>query len=393
MREQITSLINGLILKKYKKILRVKNRKTNIKINLVKAWTMFIVVCVHCSGGGITHFMSNWINPAYYFMPLFVVASGYFYKDENDSQSIRVFLLGKFRALVIPYFTWNIFYGILNYVLRRRGIIHYGDQINLKSMFVRPWIDGHQFHFNIASWFLLSLFLVIVTSFTVRKIFLKLNLLNEWLLLVLFGGISMCAICLAEKGYNQGIWLCLTRMGFLLPYFQLGFLYKKSEMWFTKRKGGVISGLIILLYGMLALCNKTSVNVVFARFEGNSLVITVITVSCIILIMLAMEIFSPSFENNKIVRYIGDNTFTIMMHHPLYIFVLNFGLFMIGKRIDMASFDVEKFQTTIWYCYTWRDDRIKLFYVVFALGMPLIVKYLSDRVVIKLYNKNKKSND
>lgn len=388
----IKKLYIGAIQRKNQKILKVQNRKTNVKINLIKAWAIILVVCGHTSQGGIHHFMSNWVHYTFYFMPLFIFTSGYFYKKETDETSIYKFLKSKFFTLVVPYFLWNIVYGVVTTLLRNAGIVNYGDRISLNSLFIRPWIDGHQFGFNIPAWFLLSLFIVVCATFLIRKVLSKLNILNDFVLLLVFFVVSLVSIYFSQKEYNFGWYLCFLRAGYLLPYFQLGYVYKKYESWFSKYKGVFFCAAPIIYYLILAYLDPIYLISVFAKFTGEPIIITLMTALCVILVADVAEILAPAFENNKIVRYLGDNTFTVMMHHPFFIFLLNVTLYFISHFTDLASFEVEKFKNTVWYFYPWRDSRISFFYMVFAVTAPLIIKFLFDKAVLRLNEKANKNN-
>ena len=139
------------------KILKLACRKSNTKITLIKAYAIIAVVCSHCNGGGVVFPMSNWLPPSYYFMPLFLFTSGFFYKEETDTAKIFPFLKSKFSALVLSYFGWNIFYGIANCSFRSAGIISYGDPslfipylsalgLTVTNMF-SIFLPGFYFHF------------------------------------------------------------------------------------------------------------------------------------------------------------------------------------------------------------------------------------------------------
>lgn len=98
-------------------------------------------------------------------------------------------------------------------------------------------MDGHQFHFNIPAWFLLSLFIVSVLTYIMRRLMKLLHILNEEVLLAITFIISVISIYLAQKGYNSGVYLCLVKAGFLLPYFQMGFVYKNMKVfWASTRR-------------------------------------------------------------------------------------------------------------------------------------------------------------
>lgn len=381
---------NKIISDKAQKILKVQNRKTNTQMNLIKAYTIIAVVASHTSSGGIVFPMDNWIHPYFYFMPIFVFVSGYFYRKETDKSSFIKYLGQKAKIMLLPYFIWNVIYGILNTILRENGIVHYGSPLNFKTLFVTPWTTGHQVSFIIPAWFLLSLFIISMVIFVLRKILDKLHILNEELLLIFCFGISIITIYLAQNGHNQGWELCFAKAGFMLPYFQMGFVYKKYENLINKRKGITLSILFVLLYICYVVGNGNETAwVVFANFTGNPFLISARTVIEILIVATICKSLTPAFDNNRIVQYIGDNTFSIMMHHAVVIFTINFALYILSKFIDIASFDVTKFQSTIWYCYSWRDDRIHLIYVVMGIAVPLIFKKVTDEIVMKIYEKQK----
>ncbi|MBR5246345.1 MAG: acyltransferase [Clostridia bacterium] len=359
-------------------------------MNLIKAYAIIAVVASHTLNGGIVFPLDNWIQPYFYFMPIFVFVSGYFYRKETDNSSVIKYLGQKAKIMLLPYFLWNVVYGILNAILREIGVVHYGSAINLKSLFITPWITGHQFAFMIPAWFLLSLFIISVVIFILRKILCKLHILNEELLLIFCFGVSIITIYLAESGHNQNWELCFAKAGFMLPYFQMGFVYKKYEKLINKRKGITLSILFVLLYICYVLGDGNErAQVVFANFVGNPFLISALVVIEILIVSTICESLVPAFDNNKIVQYIGDNTFSIMMHHAVVIFLINFALYILSKFIDIASFNVEKFQSTIWYCYPWRDDRIYLIYVVLGIAVPLVLKKVTDKIVMNLYEKQK----
>ena len=372
------------------KIMKLACRKSNTKITLMKAYAIIAVVCSHCNGGGVVFPMSNWLPPSYFFMPLFLFTSGFFYREETDTAKFFPFLKSKLLAFVLPYFGWNIFYGIANYSFRSAGVINYGDPITFYSLFVRPWIDGHQYVFNIPSWFLLSFFIDVMVIFMIRKILYKFRILNDPILLAFTFALSLMCIYFSQKGYNTGFGLCFLRAGFLLPYFQLGYFYKKHEHFFTYHKTITIAVLFVIMYISWIMAGEQGArpNAVFAKFTGNPLIITVLTMSGILLTATVCDILAPAFEKSRIVHMIGDNTFTIMMHHGFIIFLINFALYLLTYVTDLASFDILKFKSTIWYAYPWRDARIYIVYMILGIFAPLLLKWCSDKLILRLRDKH-----
>ena len=176
----------------------------------------------------------------------------------------------------------------------------------------------------------------------------------------------------------------------------VGILYKKYEKCFNKHNFAMICIMTCGIYLLLVLSKgEASLGVVFAIFNGNPLILTGLEVLAILMTATVFEIHSPAFEKSKIVKTIGENTFTIMMHHPLIIFLMNLTLYIMTGFIDIASFNIEEFQSTLWYVYPWRDSRIYIFYVAFAVAIPLLIKLISDNIILKLYNRflnSKKAN-
>ena len=40
-------------------------------------------------------------------------------------------------------------------------------------------------------------------------------------------------------------------------------------------------------------------------------------------------------------------------------------------------------KSTLWYAYPWRDSRIYLFYVILAVAVPIVIKYISNKVILR----------
>ena len=379
--------------RKQSEILKVKNRRSITKITLMKAFGIIAVVASHTKGGAIVFPMSNWVSPYFYFMPFFVFVSGYLYNEKCDESHSGEFVLKKIKSLVLPYFLWNVFYGVLNYLLRYEKVICYGDDINFHSLFVRPWIDGHQFHFNIPAWFLLTLFIDTMLIFVIRKVLKKLKIFSDAFVLLLTFIISVFSICYAQQGYNYGMHLCFVKVGFMLPYFQLGFVCKKREQFITRIRHVCLPVLFLVIGLVLMVWGDVNAQVVFGNFTGSPIVITLLTTASILSVAIISEILAPAFENNVIVKLVGDNSFTIMMHHGIIIFAVNFFLYLLSKLIDFTSFNVETFKNTLWYVCLWKDARIYIVYVIVGITVPVLLKLFYEKCILWLCNRIEKQQN
>ena len=108
----------------------------------------------------------------------FLFISGYFYYEESEKDIIS-YIKRKMCKLMLPYLAWNFFYGLVASVLHFFGFA-IGGPINLKTLFLEPFLSGHQFGYNYASWFVPALFLIEILNICMRKILGFLHIKNEW---------------------------------------------------------------------------------------------------------------------------------------------------------------------------------------------------------------------
>lgn len=48
-------------------------------------------------------------------------------------------------------------------------------------------------------------------------------------------------------------------------------------------------------------------------------------------------------------------------------------------------------KSTLWYAYPWRDSRIYLFYVILAVAVPIVIKYISNKVILRANSRKNMS--
>lgn len=248
----------------------IEDQNYNYTFGTLTAMAIIFVVAGHLN---YDIFTIEGFFPYYSFhMPLFVFISGYFYKEMYE-KNIRKFLVKKVKRLVLPYFLWNLFYGVLVMILKRFGFT-IGDKLNFYPFFIQPFIDGHQFYFNLASWFLLALFIVEVVYLLEYKIIccvLDNELLRTCILLAISIIMGLVGIQMANSGYDYSGWLILVRTLFFIPFYCIGNIYNRilekrdvidSYFYLAILIGGVF--LIMMYYGWIPTCS-----VVFGEFFGN----------------------------------------------------------------------------------------------------------------------------
>ena len=134
----------------------MSRKKTNSQFMILSAIGILFVVDAHAwSPLGI---MAGVMPYNSFFMPMFIFISGYFFREKKLDNTGQ-YILKKAKTLLIPYFVWTLFYGILVNVLKSMGIIYYGEKLSLKTLFVEPWQNGKMFQINEPSWFVPVLFM------------------------------------------------------------------------------------------------------------------------------------------------------------------------------------------------------------------------------------------
>lgn len=389
MLHRIRQVVHGQLELRAQKIERHRHRNANIAVNLARAFAITIVVSHHLHGGGIIFPMTNWLLFPSFVIPVFTFVSGYFFKKPQDDMRWLSFAAQKARALLLPYFVWNLIYGCLTLFLSSIDFVHYGDALSLETLLVRPWIDSRQFSFILPAWYLITLFIASILHFGLRRSLKKLHLLNEYVLLAITFLISAIAIYSAQKGYNTGLCLQLAKVGYVLPYLQAGLIFRNFEKLLYKHKA--LS--LILLMGAIYLIEQLSpeplyAGPIWASFTGNPACLILANLCSVLITMVICETLAPAFAHSRIVNAVGENSFSIMMHHPLVIFLINSALYVLSRFIDM-NFKIARFQTNICYAYPWRDDRIYLAYVAICIAVPVLVKVWNDNLILRLHRRAK----
>ena len=90
-------------------------KKIEPSFRILSALAIIFVVAGHADFGV---FDVAGMFPYYSFhVGVFVFISGYFYREENELQMIA-YIKRKAMHLLLPYYLWNLFYGVLTTVLR-----------------------------------------------------------------------------------------------------------------------------------------------------------------------------------------------------------------------------------------------------------------------------------
>lgn len=361
-----------------------QKKEYNYTFGILTALAIIFVVAGHLDYGIFT---LEGLFPYYsYHMPLFMFISGYFYKEEHEKQ-IGMFLLKKVKRLIIPYFFWNLFYGIIVLILKQFGFTIGGD-MNLYTLLVQPFIDGHQFYFNLAAWFLPALFIVEVVYLLIRKI-LRYLIHNEVLglsfILIITLILGIISIKMANIGYNYSFWLILIRTMFFIPFYCTGNIYKavlekkdnlNNCVYFALIVGGQF--IIAMHYGWIP-----TFSAVFVSFFQNPFMQYLVAFTGIAFWLRVAKIITPIVKKDGYLIYLGKNSFSVMMHHIGIIYVLMLSLGIVNKITGLFSdIDMNLIKTNAgnWYCPK-GNNHFLLFYLIATIIICIVLCKAKDRLI------------
>lgn len=371
-----------------------KKDQLNMTFCVLSALAIIMVVAGHM---GYSILTMDELFPYYSFhVPLFMFISGYFYRESEEEHPLA-YVKKKVRRLIVPYLIWNLIYGLVAWGLRSVGFAM-GEEISFYTLLVAPFLHGHQFAYNNAAWFVPVLFTVEMLNLFARSILRRIlryldrregkqngGEITEWLMLVGSLFVGMTVVWLAVGGHIWGNYRIMPgKILFLFPCFQMGqFYYRKLEKHDTLGNlpyFAIVIGIQVLLH---VCCNGLAFSAVWCgSFANGPLIPYVTTVSGIAFWLRIARMIAPGLETSRAVRYLGRNTYAVMMHHLMAFMLVKTLLAGIAARTgDFADFDWELFRTDIYYVYLVRGaEHFKMVYLVAGITLPLLLQKGLDRL-------------
>ena len=319
--------------------------------------------------------------PAYQFhVPLFLFISGYFYRSSHE-QAPGPYLARKALKLLVPYFAWNLVYGLAAQWLRGHTGMTIGEPVSFYTLVVQPFIDGHQFLYNLAAWFVPALFLAEAAYLVLRRCLR--GTLFQWegpfLLLCLAAG--SLAVWIWNTGAVPHWLLPLGRTLFFLPCLQLGRMYRAHwEKLDTLSNGWYFLFVVGAQMALLWFAKDTGISAAWMQFPGGAAAAYLGIALGIAFWLRVCRILSPALARNPLVLDIGRHTYDIMIHHLAAFFAVKlifFGLWKLGR---CADFDAAAFATNIFYAY-WPGGNgwFGWAYAAAGLLLPLALRKLLNK--------------
>lgn len=205
---------------------KLEENNINYQFKLLYAIGIVMIVANHTSGNGGISLFYELFPAASFEIGLFVFTSGYFYKEKYEENILKYFIK-KLKTLILPLYAWNFVYALITQILHAADFT-IGGNINFENLIIIPITNGHQFVYNLGSWFVAPLFMVEIFNVFLRRTLLIIRCRHKevvYCVLTLVFGVA--GVLLASKGYNTNGWLVLVRFLFFIPFYSIGFMYKK----------------------------------------------------------------------------------------------------------------------------------------------------------------------
>lgn len=346
------------------------------------------------SMGGLFHYYS-------FHVMLFAFISGYFYKPADEAH-IFSYIKRKCLHLLLPYFIWNVVYGILATALHGAGM-QIGEPVSLYNLFVAPFLSGHQFMYQAASWFVPALFLLELCNILGRKLLSLIRIRNEYVIMLLYLIMGIAVVYLAKRGSVYDYYKLPGRIMLMAPCFQSGRLYKEKLESKDTLPSHLYFPLLFLIQFIIVFANygQIAFSAVWVTGFAHSVFLPYLTTFTGIALWLRIaKELTPVLSKSRFVMYLGTHTFSVMMHHLLGFFLVNC-VFSYMNRLScegilpaiserFAAFDHTLFTTDIYYVFLPDGmSEIKWLYLAVGLGLSLLLAMLQDKIAAHFHAKRK----
>lgn len=349
-------------------------KPVNIEFRLLTALGIIFVICGHYGIGSLT---LDWLYPYDCFhIPMFMFISGYFFSQKaiESIESVANYVKKKVFHLLIPYFAWNTIYGVVGRILVHRGYtLALSVPFSPYTFFVRPFLLSDGFGYNVAAWFLMSLFIVELANCFIRYIINKLSITSDWVWMLLYFAIAFGGILLGQS-YHDVLWdTGIPRNMYLLFWYGLGTYYKTTlEKWDRRIPFHVVLSINLFSSAFLAYTQNNAIPVVYASsFPGPPLYFFIRAFLGIWFWLRIVRFLLPVLSQCKLLLFIGEHSFSYMMHQCIVCSALNYLFWKLGYPF----FDVATFKSVSWFSIDIGPSKIV--YLLWVLGIitPLLQLY------------------
>lgn len=353
-------------------------RDENITFRILSAIGIICVVMnhEHCT---VLEF-DSWLPYSSFVMSLFAFISGYFYSKRHDHTPIR-FIGKKARTILIPFYLASLVY-LLIQTLINHYIFSIGENFSFYNWIVKPWVECQPLGFNIATWFMIALFMAEVEYVLIRKVatLIKTDKIRDLIILLVTGTIAV--IVINHSPYDiewQKVWL---RPFIMLLFLHIGFCYNNYIQGKINIPTVVLFAVLIVIRAILTSLYGGCVSGLFqCTFEAPWWAVFVATAVGIAFWLRIAILISPIVKTNGVLVEIGRRTREIMTHHLFAIFIWNGFVYCFLRLFSIeSSFNTAEYKSAIYFRYIpW--EGYALITTLAGIGIVVATVYFKDRII------------
>lgn len=337
----------------------------NNYISIAKAIGIMLMVIGH-SGSPIM--MEKFIY--LFHMPLFIVCSGFFFKDITDSKQLSQFLLKRLKGLYFPYLRWSILFLLLHNLFY---YLHFYEQPYYTNEFFRnlgKTLFMSDFEILLRPfWFLKALLFasIIVAGIIFLKNKYQFNIRHIELL------ISILFITFLLKTSNVHIPILgdPSIISFSMVYYLSGLLIKKYEQKIPCNIYTIFIELSLLFLGSVFFPG-----IIDMRYTNtfNLFIYFLLSITGIIFVLTISKIIQERgrYTLKKILYYVGNNTMPIL--------ALNLLALRIGNYIKVEIFQLPLDKISSHTIISEYNDYFWLLYTILGISIPLLLNNLYKKL-------------
>lgn len=275
--------------------------KREIWVDYLKAIAIFLVIFPHLGVNDKFFITSMIIN-----IPLFFFCSGYLYKQIEIKKAFKKY----FYRLIIPYICFNIFEFVFETLLEHHesasaflhNLISNFDITYLITFFT---VDVHGTHFNMMTWYLIALFVVLIL-FTTLKQYLK----NDKQLVATM--LILVALAYLLNMFELQIPWEINGALVGIAFFFVGYLFKKYKLHEFMSSNNILNFIILITFPLVSVILALKGNK-FSWFVGGIYGNILLSYASSFLLLFFMILVTYTLQNrNKLIYLISVNTLTIM---------------------------------------------------------------------------------
>lgn len=305
-------------------------------------------------------------HPSTFHMPLFFFLSGLFFRPHDG---LARFIGRRARSLLVPYFAYNLLFGLLTWQIWKHAGIDLGNADHWwhpRVFLLEPFISGNQYSLFLVGWFICSLFII---QCLYKLLFPAVRYCGDGLATGFFFLLALTAVLggmdhpVFEPGYLVKEIVLKNLFG--LFYYHLGHVYADQQV-DTRifSINGLIFFTLLQYWSSTRLEGRVVFEMVWNRY--HSLSAPFIGPLCgIYVVMYLSRLLARQSGRYNPIEIIGNSSLHIMVWHLSIFLVIN--LLFIAYQGQSPQI----LQNNFWYTYhvntTWP------LYLGLGVGIPTLI--------------------